>query len=189
MKDSVIPKIYRIFQLSPAKLDSECFHESEWTAMREPFLMTCWFDKLNLQKGNKDFWASTCNAAWLLYPFHQWWWSCDCGGPFWVNGSVSTPVMVLSLLNLLIEFSIARVLRDWERCWKTVQMNWIKEDENSSLMFSVVEEDLFVLVKWWVDGVATSCSFMARNNLNEEGRILNTLFNVVAVVLVPSSLP
>ena len=65
----------------------------------------------------------------------------------------------------------------------------LKEDENLSLMFAIVEEDLFVLVKWRVDGVATSCSFMARNNLNEEGRILNTLFNVVAVVLVPSSLP
>ena len=119
MKDSVIPKIYRIFQLSPAKLDSECFHESQWTAMREPFLMTCWFDKLNLQKGNKDFWASTCNAAWLLYPFHQWWWSCDCGGPFWENGSVSTPVIVLSLFVVCILFvePINRILDSTGASW------------------------------------------------------------------------
>ena len=44
----------------------------------------------------------------------------------------------------------------------------LKEDENLSLMFVVVEEDLFALVKWWVDGVATSCSFMVSNILNEE---------------------
>ena len=65
----------------------------------------------------------------------------------------------------------------------------LKEDENLCLTFAVVEKDLLVVVKWWVDGGATSFSIMASEKLNEEERILNTLFNVVAVVLGLSSLP
>ena len=58
----------------------------------------------------------------------------------------------------------------------------IKEDENSSLMLAVVEKDMFVVVKWWFDGVATSWSIMG-SFLH-----LNALFNKEAVMLLIFSL-
>ena len=57
-----------------------------------------------------------------------------------------------------------------------------KEDENSSLMLAVVEKYMFVVVKWWFDGVAISWSIMG-SFLH-----LNALFIVVAVVLLIFSL-